>query len=85
MPNITYADGFWTITGLFDIGKTYTISEPAASVPDNNIQAKDFSFTMGADGAITIIGPTRMDYRRVVTLLDVMRNSLSQAFFEQKK
>lgn len=45
------------------------------------------SFLVGQEqqGAIAIIGPTRMDYRRVVTLLDVMRNSLSQAFFEQNK
>lgn len=28
-------------------------------------------------GSIAIIGPTRMDYQRVVTLLDIMRNGLS--------
>ncbi len=33
-------------------------------------------------GAIAIIGPTRMDYKRVVTLLEVMRNGLSQAFMK---
>lgn len=55
-PKITYdsATGFWTIKGLFDIGKNYTLSEPDTSVPENNIQAKDFSFTMGADGSITV-------------------------------
>ena len=44
------------------------------------------SFLVGEEqqGAIAIIGPTRMDYRRVVTLLDVMTNSLSQAFFDKK-
>lgn len=31
-------------------------------------------------GAIAIIGPTRMDYRRVVTLLDMMQNGLTRAF-----
>ncbi len=42
------------------------------------------SFLVGEEqqGAIAIIGPTRMDYKRVVTLLDVMRRSLSQAFFK---
>lgn len=45
------------------------------------------SFLVGEEqqGAIAIIGPTRMDYRRVVTLLDVMTNSLSQAFFDKKQ
>ncbi len=45
------------------------------------------SFLVGEEqqGAIAIIGPTRMDYKRVVTLLEVMRNSLSQAFFDRQK
>ena len=56
VPNIVYdsTTGTWTIKGLFDIGKTYTLSEPNTSVPVNNIQAEDFSFTMGADGKITV-------------------------------
>ena len=56
-PTISYDldTGSWTIKGLFDIGKTYTLSEPAASVPENNIQAKDFSFTMNPDGSITSV------------------------------
>ena len=56
VPNISYdsATGSWTIKGLFDIGKTYTLSEPKSSVPANNIQAKPFSFTMGEDGKITV-------------------------------
>ena len=57
--NISYdsAAGSWTIKGLFDIGKTYTISEPGDSVPANNIQAKAFAFTMGEDGTITVTSP----------------------------
>lgn len=45
------------------------------------------SFLVGEEqqGAIAIIGPTRMDYKRVVTLLDVVRSSLSQAFFDRHK
>ena len=56
VPNISYdaATGSWTIKGLFDVGKTYTLSEPKSSVPENNIQAKAFAFTMGADGSITV-------------------------------
>mgnify|MGYP003407803373 FL=1 len=39
------------------------------------------SFSLGEDlGAIAIIGPTRMDYQRVVALLELMGNGLSQAF-----
>ncbi|MET1014371.1 MAG: heat-inducible transcriptional repressor HrcA [Paenisporosarcina sp.] len=38
------------------------------------------SYTIGEEqmGSIAIIGPTRMDYRRVVTLLDVMSSDLSR-------
>lgn len=55
-PDITYnaKDGYWTISGLFDAGKTYTLTEPKASVPDSNIIAKDFVFTMNADGTISV-------------------------------
>ncbi len=35
-------------------------------------------------GAIAIIGPTRMDYKRVVALLDVIRMDLSQAFTKNR-
>ena len=54
VPTISYdsVTGSWTIKGLFDIGKTYTLSEPVT--PANNIQAKPFSFTMGEDGKITV-------------------------------
>lgn len=38
-----------------------------------------FTVGEGQNGAIAIIGPTRMDYKRVVTLLEMMRNSLSRA------
>ena len=40
------------------------------------------TYSIGEDqqGAIAIIGPTRMDYKRVVALLDVMRMDLSHAF-----
>lgn len=38
------------------------------------------SYTIGEEqmGSIAIIGPTRMDYRRVVTLLDLMSGDLSR-------
>lgn len=40
------------------------------------------TFAVGEEqqGSIAIIGPTRMDYRRVVALLDVMRSDLTRAF-----
>ncbi|GLC88553.1 heat-inducible transcriptional repressor HrcA [Lysinibacillus piscis] len=40
------------------------------------------TYSIGEDqqGAIAIIGPTRMDYRRVVALLEIMRMDLTQAF-----
>lgn len=44
------------------------------------------TYSIGEDqqGAIAIIGPTRMDYKRVVALLDVMRMDLSQAFTKNR-
>lgn len=40
------------------------------------------SYSVGEDqqGSIAIIGPTRMDYQRVVSLLDIMRSGLSRVF-----
>ncbi|MDY2558785.1 MAG: SpaA isopeptide-forming pilin-related protein [Candidatus Faecousia sp.] len=54
-PYVTYDGDHWTITGLFDIGRTYTIREPDESVPDSHIRAKDFSFTMNDDGSIAYV------------------------------
>lgn len=44
------------------------------------------TYSIGDDqqGAIAIIGPTRMDYKRVVALLDVMRLDLTQAFMKNR-
>ncbi|MCY9546680.1 heat-inducible transcriptional repressor HrcA [Lysinibacillus xylanilyticus] len=44
------------------------------------------TYSIGEDqqGAIAIIGPTRMDYKRVVALLDVMRMDLTQAFTKNR-
>lgn len=53
-PNITYSKGCWTIIGLLDAGKTYTISEPSdPGAPEGYILAEDFVFTMNEDGSIT--------------------------------
>ncbi|MFJ8087409.1 heat-inducible transcriptional repressor HrcA [Lysinibacillus sp. NPDC095746] len=44
------------------------------------------TYSIGEDqqGAIAIIGPTRMDYKRVVALLDVIRLDLTQAFTKNR-
>ena len=43
------------------------------------------SFQMGEEqGSIAIIGPTRMDYQRVVPILDLMRKGLSYALTNRK-
>jgi len=44
------------------------------------------TYSIGEDqqGAIAIIGPTRMDYKRVVALLDVLRMDLTQAFTKNR-
>lgn len=55
-PNITYdeTNGCWTITGLFDSDKSYTLSEPEKSVPANNVQAKSVTFTIDNDGQMKV-------------------------------
>ena len=60
---------------------------PEVHIAMENCSVITASFLVGEEqqGAIAIIGPTRMDYRRVVTLLDVMTNSLSRAFFDKKQ
>lgn len=70
-----------------DLGIQIRIGSENNHLAMENCSVITASFLVGQEqqGAIAIIGPTRMDYRRVVTLLDVMRNSLSQAFFEPKK
>jgi heat-inducible transcriptional repressor len=70
-----------------DLGIQIRIGSENNHLAMENCSVITASFLVGEEqqGAIAIIGPTRMDYRRVVTLLDVMRNSLSRAFFEQKK
>ena len=50
-------EGAWIITGLFDIGKTYTLSEPDDSVPNENIKANLISFQMKEDGSIVVTSP----------------------------
>ncbi len=46
----------WTIQGLLVAGKSYTLSEPAASVHGDYNVAKSITFTMGTDSTITITG-----------------------------
>ena len=42
------------------------------------------SFGTGEErGSIAIIGPTRMDYQRVVTIIDLMRRGLSNALSQR--
>jgi len=52
VDGISYSDGHWTITGLFDgdASKTYIVSEPESTLPENHIIAVAFSFKMGTDG-----------------------------------
>lgn len=45
-----------------------------------SVIAATFSVGSEQQGSIAIIGPTRMDYRRVVGLLDIMRRDLTSAF-----
>ncbi len=70
-----------------DLGIQIRIGSENNHLAMENCSVITASFLVGEEqqGAIAIIGPTRMDYRRVVTLLDVMRTGLSQAFFDQKK
>ena len=46
--------GYWTITGLLEAGKTYTLSEPESSVAEGYKIAQSISFTLNADGTIAV-------------------------------
>lgn len=48
------ADKSWTITGLFDISNTYTLSEPDDSVPEKNVKAENILFKVDAAGNMII-------------------------------
>lgn len=54
---VTYdsKEGVWTVAGLLDINKIYTLSEPDASVHDNYVVAKSIAFRMNADGTIQLV------------------------------
>jgi len=50
------------------------------AMEDCSVIAATFSVGFEQHGSIAIIGPKRMDYRRVVALLDIMRSDLTRAF-----
>lgn len=49
---ISYNEGAWVITGLFDSGKTYTLSEPSA--PEGYVQAVPIEFVVSSDGKMNV-------------------------------
>lgn len=61
-------------------GITIRIGSENNHIAVENCSVITASYTAGEDqiGAIAIIGPTRMDYKRVVTLLDFARRGLSK-------
>lgn len=48
------------------------------AIEDCSVITATYSVGEEQNGSIAIIGPTRMDYQRVVSLLDIMRKNLSQ-------
>ncbi|HEY4567193.1 heat-inducible transcriptional repressor HrcA [Planococcaceae bacterium Storch 2/2-2] len=50
------------------------------AMEDCSIITADYTAGTGMDGAIAIIGPKRMDYERVVSILDVISHQLSDQF-----
>ncbi|MCR5293886.1 MAG: Cna B-type domain-containing protein, partial [Lachnospiraceae bacterium] len=55
VKGISWDNGVWTISGLFDVNKTYTLLEPEGAVPDENLKAADISFQLSADGELTSV------------------------------
>ncbi|NLY78845.1 MAG: heat-inducible transcriptional repressor HrcA [Lysinibacillus sp.] len=53
------------------------------AVEDCSVITTAYSVGEEQKGAIAIIGPKRMDYQRVVTILDVMRRGLSRTLSEK--
>lgn len=66
-------------------GITIRIGSENNHIAVENCSVITASYTAGEEqsGAIAIIGPTRMDYKRVVTLLDIVRRGLSRTFSEK--
>ncbi|MDD6711852.1 MAG: SpaA isopeptide-forming pilin-related protein [Sharpea porci] len=55
VTGITYDEkGYWTLTGMLDAGKSYTLSEPDTNVDVRYVVAKNIDFTMNVDGTISI-------------------------------
>lgn len=52
---ITYEKNVWTITGLLDADKTYTLSEPPIAVPDNYVAAIDIEFEVNKNGQLVAV------------------------------
>ncbi len=49
------------------------------AMEDCSVISTTYSIGNEQTGSIAIIGPTRMDYQRVISLIDIMRNGLSSA------
>lgn len=49
--------GSWTIKGLLEAGKTYTLSEPVGSVHADYVIAKKIQFKMTGTGSIEVLTP----------------------------
>lgn len=48
------------------------------AMEDLSVITATYSVGKEQEGSIAIIGPTRMDYQRVVSLLDIIRSGLSR-------
>ncbi len=56
-PTSSNKQGSWTIRGLLEAGKTYTLSEPEGSVHKDYVIAKQIQFKMTETGSIEVITP----------------------------
>ena len=67
-----------------DVGIQIRIGSENNHLAMENCSVITTSFGTGEDrGSIAIIGPTRMDYQRVVTIIDLMRRGLSNALSQR--
>ena len=55
------------------------------AMDDLSVITASYSIGNDQEGSIAIIGPTRMDYQRVVSLVDVMRSGLSRVLSNHNK
>ena len=58
---------------------------PFSNLNDCSVISASFKTSMTTKGTISVIGPTRMPYERVVSLVEYVSKNIEEIFEEQEK